>query len=295
MASDSVDRALITQFSDMIHVKAQQIRARLRPYVQIKPMTGDIMAYDGLGDVESREVSGRVVKTVFADIEHLRRKIPRKRFEVTLPIDGHDVDGMLLDPSGPYAEACIRAMERRFDRVCIESMFADVETGREFDTTTTFANDGGRTVDATAGLTYEKLLETEQNFTDDEVGTDLPETFVLGITGKEHTALMQESELTSGDFTRQFAIEKGQMVRAGAFELIRYGGQVNNPMLSVSGGTRDCFAMSTRGICVGISKQFKISIMPNPNYVDLKQVQIVFTLGAVRTEGKLVQKVQTTE
>jgi hypothetical protein len=295
MAMESIDNALITQFSDMIHVEAQQIRARLRPYVKIKKMTGDVYAYDGLGVIEAQEVQGRIQPTVFSDIEHLRRKIARRRFTVTLPIDDMDVRAVLLNPEGEYAGACIRAMERVFDKVVVDALFATVLTGRDFDTSVTYANDGGFTVDATSGLTYEKLLEIKQNYIDADVGNDIPELIVMGLSGDEHTDLMSEIELTSGDYTRQFVIEKGEISMALGMNLVKFAANANTPILSVSGGVRDCFAMSSRGICVGMSKEMSIKIDPRPDYVDVKQVQIVGILGAVRTEGVLIQKVQTTD
>lgn len=292
----SVDNALITQFSDMVHNETQQLKARLRPYTFIKKLSGDNFAYDGLGSVESKELKGRVVKTEFNDIEHLRRKIAKRRFVVTLPIDGDDVEGMLLDPQGQYAKAVVAAMERRFDRVAMEAAFADVRTGREFENTIDFATDGGLTVDATAGLTYEKLLEITQNFTDNEVGCEIPEKFFMSITGKEHTSLMGEAELTSGDFSRQFAIDKGQMVNAAGYDLIKYGANVKNPIveLNSAGTERHLVAASERAICVGIAKEIELKIQDRPDYVDVKQVQAIFTLGAVRTEGALIQKVRVT-
>lgn len=295
MAQETIDNVLTTQFSDMLHVKAQQIRARTRQFVQIKQMTGDLYAYDGLGSIEAQEVFGRIQKTEFSDIDHNRRKIARRRFSLTLPIDDMDVRGVLLNPEGEYAGASIRAMERVFDRVVSGSMFADVNTGRDFDNTVTFAADGGFTVDATAGLTYEKLLEIKQNFIDADVGNDIPETIYMGISGDEHTALMKETELTSGDFSRQFVVDKGEIVRAVGIELVRFAANAQTPILTVSGGVRSCFAASTRGTCVGLSKEMTLKIQDRPDYVDVKQVQINFILGAVRTEGVLVQKVNTTD
>ena len=279
----------------MLHVESQQIRSRLRPFFVIKPMIGDLFAYDGLGSVEAREVNGRIVKTIFDDIEHLRRKIRRRRFVVTLPIDASDVRGLLLDPQGQYAAACIRAMERQFDRVGVEAAFADVQTGRDFETTVTFANDGGLTVNATAGLTYEKLLEIGQNWLDNEVGTDIPEPMLFLITGDEHTALMKATELTSGDFSRQFVVDKGAIAKAAGLNLIPYGGTVQNPIIAVDSGTRDCVAVTSRGLAYGLSKEMAVKVEDRPDFVELKQVQIVGELGAVRTEGKLMQKVQTTD
>jgi hypothetical protein len=295
MSNQAIDNHLITQFSDMVHHNAQQILARFRPHVQIKPMTGDIYAYDGLGTIEAQELLGRINKTEFQDINHLRRKIVRRKFSVTLPIDDMDDRGMLIDPASEYVTATVRAMERVFDRVVAEAAFADVQTGRDFTTTVTFANDGGKTVNATSGLTYEKLLEIKQNFIDADVGTDIPESIVFAGSGDEHTALMKEIELISGDYSRQFAIDRGQIVRALGMDVVLFAGNAPSPILNVSGGTRDCIAMSSRAICVGLSKEMTIKIQDRPDFVDVQQVQITGILGAVRTEGALIQKVQTTD
>ena len=295
MAVPNIDVAMITQFSDMLQLKTQQIKARLRPYARIKPMKGDLFAFDGLGDIEAQEVNGRIQPTTFNDIDHLRRKIKRRRFVVTLPIDAMDTKGVLINPEGEYATACVRAMERVFDRVGVDALFASVSTGRDFETTVTYANDGGFTVDATAGLTYEKLLEIQQNWIDADVGNDVPETKVLGISGDEHTALMKETELISGDFSRQFVVDKGEIVQAAGLILIKFAGNARVPVLNVSGGTRDTFAITTRTLCYGLSKDMQITIKDRPDLVDVKQVQIIGILGAVRTEGVLAQKVQTTD
>ena len=292
---DTVDQALVTQFSDMVHHKAQQLKARLRPHVRMKKMTGDNFAYDGLDEVEAQELTARFNKTVFNDVEHDRRKIARRQFVVTLPIDGHDVAGMLLNPEKEYDTAVVRAMERVFDKVVIEAAFADIKIGREFESTETFAAGGGLTVDATAGLTYQKLLEIGENFIDNEVGTDVEEKLFLTITGNEHTDLMSEVELTSGDFVRDYFIEKGSMIRAAGFELIKYGANAKSPLFpDLGGGERNLIAASSRGLVVGISKDIKLKIEPRPDFVDLVQVQATFSLGCVRTEEKLLQKIRVT-
>lgn len=290
----SIDKALITEFSDMVHQEAQQTQSRLKPYANIKQMSGDLFAYDGLGRVEAREINGRVVKAEFDDIEHNRRKIRRRRFVVNLPIDASDVRGALLNPDSEYAKASAAAAVRQMDRVMAEAAFADIQTGREFDTTVTFAGDGGLTVDATAGLTYEKLLEIHENFIDEDVGIEMDEKLFLTITGKEHTQLMGETELTSGDFTRQMAVEGGKMVNAAGLDLIHFAANAPSPILTVSGGERQLIAGSSRGICLGISKDMAITINKRDDYIETSQVQIVMEIGAVRTEGALIQKVRTT-
>lgn len=294
MSTGTIDQALITQFSANVHVQAQQHKSRLRDQVILKPMSGDLFAYDGLEAVEAREVNARHADATFDDIIHNRRKIARRRFIVNLPVDDSDVRGVMQDVTGEYAAACVRAMARRFDRVVVEAAFADVLTGRDFDTTVTFGSDGGNTVTATSGFTYEKLLEIKKFWTNNEVGVDLSEEFMMLITGTEEESLMLETELTSGDFTRSKPVDEGQMARAVGMKLIVYGADVAIPMLAVSGGVRDNVAMTGRSICIGLSKDMTIKVQDRTDKVETMQVQVISQLGGVRTEGVLMQKVTTT-
>lgn len=288
----SIDKALVTEFSGMVHHEAQQLTSKMKPYAKLKPMQGDVFAYDGLGRVEAREVSGRNVPATFDDITHNRRKISRKRFVINLPVDSSDVRGALLDPDGEYAKAIAAGMNRQFDRVIQTAAFADVLTGRDFETTVTFASDGGLTVDATAGLTYEKLLEVNKNFIDTDVDYDMGS--FLQITGDEHTALMGEVELTSGDFTRDFVVEKGRIKRALGMDLLSFADSVSNPIIPTSGGERALIAAVKDAFCIGVSKEMQIKVMERNDLIETHQVQVLMEIGAVRTEGALVQKVRVT-
>lgn len=292
--ANEIDAALITQFSDMVHVKAQQMKSRLRPYLNMKKMIGDNWAYDGLGIVEATEQNARIAPVVFNSIDHLRRKIARRRFVVTLPLDSSDVRAVLTNPQNDYAGACSRAIERVFDRVGIECAFASVSTGRDFSTTVTAATDGVITVDATAGLTYEKMLEIRRRFHNNEVGNDMPERFLFLISGDEEAALMQETALINTLYTQTFVVDRGEITRAVGFELIRYGGNVATPLLAVSSGVRKCIALSDRGIVYGMSLDLQMKIQERADLVETTQVQAIIQLGAVRAEGVLVQQVNTT-
>lgn len=291
---DSIDKALVIQFSDMVHEQAQQMTSRLKPYVQLKQMTGDVFAYDGLGRVEAREVSGRNVAATFDDIAHNRRKITRSRYVVNLPVDASDVRGALINPESDYAKAIANAALRQYDRTIYNCAFASVLTGRDFETTVTAAADGVVTVDATAGLTYEKILEINQNFLNNDVGTELNEKIFLTITGAEGTSLMQEEELISSDFNRAFVVEKGRIMNACGIDLVHFAASVPNPIIPVVSSQRQLLAASSRGICLGISKEMSIKIQERNDLIETTQVQVVFEIGAVRTEGALVQKVTVT-
>lgn len=292
--ANEIDAALVTQFSDMVHVRAQQNKSRLRPYFQIRKMTGDVWAYDGLGIVEASEQNARIAPVQFDSIEHNRRRIGRRRFVVTLPLDSSDVRAVLTNPQNDYAGACTRAIERVFDRVCIQCAFASVLTGRDMTSTTTAASDGVLTVDATAGLTYEKLIEIRRRFHNNEVGNDMQERFVFLCSADEEAAMMQETVLINSLYTQQFVVDKGEITRAVGFDVIKYGGNVTNPLIAAASGTRNCIAASERGIVVGMSLDLSLKIQERPDYVETTQIQAIIQLGAVRTEGVLVQQVNTT-
>lgn len=290
-----IEQAQVIQFSSAVHLAAQQMKARFAPLFQVKQLNGKSFAYDGIGSIEAQELSGRFNRVSFSDLQVIRRKIGRRRFSLTLPIDEDDASKVLINQEAEYAQACSMAMARVYDRIGVEAALATVYTGEDMDTEVSFATDGGQTVTATSGLTYEKLLEVIQNFIDADVGNDMVESFVFCITGDEHTALMKEIELTSGDYSRQYNIEKGAIQDAVGLSLIKFAANATNPVLSVSGGVRSCIAMSTRGLCYAMPKQFEIKVQDRSDLVQTKQVQVNWTLGAVRTEGVLVQKVTTTD
>lgn len=295
MPMETIENVYITQFSDNLHIEAQQTIARTRPYVMMKRLEAEKFYYDGLGSIRSREIQGRHVAVAFDDIEFRRRKINKRRFAVTVPVDKEDVRSMLTDPQSDLAKACVAEMERVFDRIVVEAALATVYTGKDATTAVTATSDGVVTVNATAGLTYDKLLEIQKNWIDNEVGNEGMTDTVLMISGDEHSALMGETKLISGDYTRQFAVEKGRIQTALGMDLIKFGASVQEPILSVSGGVRSCIAMAKNAVCVGIAKNWDVKVQERTDLYETWQIQVTGTLGAVRTEGVLVQKVTTTD
>lgn len=294
--TQQIDTALVIQFSEQVHVKSQQMKSRLRDSTEQKMVTGQDYAYEDIGSLEAIEITSRHQPTVGQDITHGRRRIRMREFRATIYLDKKDQLETLIDPQRNYAQAVAMALYRKYDAIALEAAFADVNTGKDFSTVISFATDGGSTVTATAGLVYERLLDIEQNFIDNDVGTDMSEDYFLAITGEENKDLKGETELMSGDYSRQYAIDNknGALQYANGLELKHFAGSAPVPLLDVTGGVRSCVAASKRGICVGISEELTIEIDKRPDLNGLTQVQASMFMGGVRTEGKLVQKVTTT-
>lgn len=299
---NSINTRAARAFRGLMHVAQQQINARLKPYVDIVPLTtAEDMAYDGIGTIEPTDITGsRNPDADFSYIEFLRRQLSKSRFFINVPIDRKDKRDQITDPDGAVARACTMAMNRQFDREVVTAANASVLTGKNFGTTTTFANDGGTTVTATGGLTYEKILELNKGYTNSEARGDGHLGAVLLLTGDEEYQLMQELELISGDFTRQSVVDNGQLMTAVGNKIICYGADVTNPILGVSSTTRTCISFMPKsaqgpgGIVVGMSKDIETRVEDRTDKVETTQVKTVFEMGAVRTEGKLVQELTTT-
>lgn len=291
-----INNALVIQFSEQVHLKAQQMKSRLRDKTEQKMVKGEDYAYEDIGSLEAIEITSRHQDTVGQDITHGRRRIRMREFRATIYLDKKDQLETLIDPQRNYAQAVARALYRKYDKIAAEAAFASVYTGKDFSTVVTAANDGVDTITATGGLTYDKLLELEEEFIDDDVGTDEMEDYYLAITGEENTDLKGETELMSGDFSRQFAIDNknGRLQMANGFELVHFAANAAIPILDVTAAVRSCIAASKRGICVGISEELQVEIDKRPDKNNLVQIQASMFMGGVRAEGKLVKKVTTT-
>lgn len=291
-----IDPAKVIEFSGQVHVAAQQMTSRMRNYVQTRYIKGEDYAYDGIDDVEAIEITSRLQNTQGQTIDNNRRKIHMREFRATLLLDRKEQLEVIFDPKNQYAQAVARAMYRKFDRVALSSAFADVQTGKNFGTTITFAQDGGLTVDATGGFTYEKLQEIEANFEGNEVGTEMEEKMFGAISEQEKTDLLGENELISTQVvtTGRTGKNGSRLMEAGPFDIVTFGSRAKVPQLQVNAGVRDNVFGSARGICVGISEELNIEINQRADKNNAWQVQASMMMGAVRTEGKLINKVQTT-
>lgn len=295
MPNNSINNALIRQFSDRFHVTAEQTMSLLAHSVDVRAMTGDDFAYDRFGSLESSETIGRLQPVNLTDVDISRRQLTRQRHTLPVAFDSNDLDATLTDPKGQAAIGMVAAFNRTKDRTIVNACFADVKTGRNFTNTTTFLEDGGSVTDATGGLTYEKLLEIKRKFKSKNV--DIKD-ITLAISDEEEERLMQENKLTSRDFVTEYPIEGRMMRRVLDMRLVIFASDDKNPILNVENGVRDCIAIAQTpthsGMLLGVSKEINIKIQERPDLIDTTQIIGGYTIGAMRTEGALVQKIQTT-
>ena len=293
--TNQIDAALAIQFNDQVHLNAEQLQTRTRDKVDFVKMTTHDMTVETLDSIESIEITSRHQKTQAQDIVHGRRRLRMREFRCTILLDNKDEISVLTQPERNYAGAVARAMFRQFDRMVLEAALGTVYTGRDMTTSVTAASDGVSVVDATSGLTYEKLQEIKENFTGNEIGTDFKEDAYLLLSEEEGTDLMGEIELTSGDYTSDRSVEAGSVTRAIGMGITYFGGRVAQPILQVDGSNvRSCVALAAHGVQVGMAKDSEVYMDVRPDLNRSKQIQACLMMGAVRKEGVRVQEIQTT-
>lgn len=290
----SITDAFKSQFSDTVYRIAQQTMARMRSYVDIRPMNAEDLLLDRIGSIEAQELNTRFPIITPADVQWDRRRVAATRIGVAQFVDDWDAERLLTDPRSILAQRAAESLERKFDRIALTALTATVLTGRDGAVPVTAAADGVQTVDATGGFTYETLLRLSSNFQKNEVGTETPIRKCLVITEQEHEQLMKEGTLINGDFSKQYVVDKGYMTRALDFDILVYGSNMPNPMVPVVNGVRQCLCFASGAVVIGLSKAWDIKVKERNERWDTDQILASGRLGGTRMEGTKVQIVQTT-
>lgn len=301
--TQSIDQALVTQFSDMVHHDAQQMEFLAKGAVKEKLVRGNEFTYERLGTTSPIEITGRHQATQAQDVAHQRRGAKMRDFRLTLYLDQRDELEVLIDPESSYSQTIAYSMNVQKDRLCMEAALGDVLTGRKLDTTLTASADGVETIaSGSTGLTYAKLLEVRQRFIDAGViGMNPADRVYMAITGSQYQDVMQEEELISTDFSDGKPVNSGIIRTAAGVDLIQYPANVKDQesVIGKTGNDRHCIAWANSavesGICLGMTKDISLKINERPDLNNAKQIQATFYGEALRTEGVRVLQVDCQE
>lgn len=293
--NDFLNEVAKRKFADSMFEMAAQVAARLRAIVEIEPVDAEDLVLDRIHNVEVQEHIGRHPEIVPVDMRFDRRKLITKRVGVAFFVDEWDRVKVSGELDSKLAKRAGQAFERYFDRMVVAASLATVYTGKNGTTALSAASDDVVTVDCTSsGFTYDKLLEIDEKFQKYDIGTDMPVEKYLLISEQEHTALMKETKLISGDYSRQFVVDNGEIQRALGFKLIKFGSGASLPVLTVASTTRNCIALAAGGVKVGLTKSYKIEKEKVNNRWYTDQILASGNMGAVRMEGRRVIQVNTT-
>ncbi len=302
--SPSIDQAALQNFQDSFHELAQQTKSYLAAsgvikFVSSKGKTNNMAR---MGRLELTEVNTRNPDKQYGDYNVDNRQFSKRRFTKTIQVDAkHDINELIKDPTSDILRQLNNAKERVIDRIAVAAAVGAVLTGdpAAAPTSTSAATDGVLTVTATSGFVYSTVQSITQNFINNDVPYSAFSGAVIGITGKENTDLMGETEFINNQYISGRVVEKGVMDKAGAYRVELFAGSVNggitvvNPILPEGASTRSCVVLCPDSVAMSMEVAI-MGVEKSATKVNSWDITIDLWINAMRTEGVLVQIVTTT-
>lgn len=302
--SPSIDQGAKLIFQDNFFELAQQTNSKLAATGAITylPAMGKTNNMARIGRIELTEVNTRNPDKQYGEYSLDNRQFTKRRFTRTVQIDAkYDINELLKDPTSNILKELNNAKERVIDRIAVTQAIGSVLTGAPdaAATTTSAATDGVITVDATSGLTYEKIQEITQNFINNDLPYDLIQGSTLCVTGAENSDLMSEVEFINNDYIDARPVSDGVVKKAGTYNVVLFAGSVtggitvSNPILTEATTTRSCVVMTKDSVAMAMELG-DMGVEKATNKVNSYDITIDFWINAMRTEGVRVQVVTTT-
>lgn len=302
--SPSLSRGQLQNFSSNFFALAQQENSYLGSSAAVVYVPSNGKAYNmgRIGGLDLVEANVRNADLQIGDYDLDNRQLTWRLFTRTIQIDKkYDVADLIADPTSALMQELVKAKNRVIDRIIVEAAAGSVQTGSMDSalTTTSASTDGVLTVTATSGFTYAKVTEITENFINNQLQPEMFRGSVIALTGNEHTDLMNEVEFTSNDYISARPVESGMIQRAGMYELAMFAGSVNggitvsNPILTESGGTRNCLVLAPGSVAMAMEVT-RFDVVPAADKVNSNNITLALKIGAMRTEGARVQIVTTT-
>lgn len=288
-------------FQAKLHAALGQMKPRLFGSVMSEVMEGAETYIQGVGTLTSRKINETNPTSNPQEANFWRRQCVTERSVVEVIVDNKEARQLITSPTSALVQECIKAAYRDMDKTGVTAAFADVKYGRLGASTITFASDGGRTINATGGITYDLWRDIIEYFHEKEIGLDDQKQILFACTEQEVEQLLKLSQLTSRDFERAFMASfsgpNGTMDSANGIRIIQYGSDPDgmDPILDVNSGTRDCIALTNTGLEYRVGGNLELDVVETKEtYIDSTIIRVKFDVGAVRVRGAEITKFQTT-
>ncbi len=214
-----------------------------------------------------------------------------------------DVSKAIADPTSSLMVNAVAAGNRQIDRVCATASTATVQVGAPESTKTSvaFAADGGRTLDATGGITEAILRKIAKNFQNSGLVDDTEwQNSAVFVTGSEEAQFLSLDKLVNRLYTTYSDENKVRCQRI--FDTYKVfvvpgsdeNGTIPNPILAETSSKRTCLVLAPGALVAKIDVKEVEHFPKMETYLNAQMVRVKLEVGACRTEGARVQKLETT-
>lgn len=302
--SPSIDQGALLNFNDNFHALAQQTTSKLAATKAITYLSskGKTNNYARIGRIELDEVNSRNPDKQYGDYALDNRNFTKRRFTKTITIDAkYDINELIKDPTSSILEQLNNAKERVIDRIALAAAVGSVLTGAPdaATTSTTAAQDGVITLDATGGTTYEIIQQITEAFINNDLQYAEFQGATLCITGTENTDLMGEVQFINQDYIRSAVEMAGAAQNVGTYNVALFAGSktggvtVISPIVPEGTSTRQCVCLAPQSIAMAMELG-DLDVAKSSRKVNSWDITIDFWINAMRTEGARVVIFNTT-
>jgi hypothetical protein len=214
------------QYATNVELLLQQKGGKFLRAVDTGSYKGDQASpVDQLGAVEASEVTTRFADMPRTDAPTARRWVFPTDYDVNQMIDQFDKLRLLSDPQSKYVMNAHLAMGRKQDLEIIKAFTGTAKTGINGGTSTSFT--AANEVDVATGgansrINVAKIRAVKELMETNHIDFEMEEAFI-GITAKDHSALLNEIQIVGRDFKNGEApiLVKGKVTEFLGFQFIQ--------------------------------------------------------------------------
>lgn len=296
--SNSITTAQVQQYATNVGMLLQQQGSRLRGAFQVYQLYGKAAeVLEQFGQVSAVKNLARHSDTPLVGVPQDRRWCYPTDYDWADLIDNQDKLRLLIDPTGPYAQAGAWALGRAQDDELINGFFGSNNTGENGSTATGTLgayNSASQVVtvqvgaSSNVGLNVAKLRAAKKILMASEVDIDTEQLFVA-VTASQHDNMLNEAQAVSLDYNTRPVLVDGRITGFMGFNFIHSeripGAPSYQGSLSTGGQTFVPF-WAKSGAALGVWNDIAASVDRRPDKRNSMQVYVTGTFGATRLEEK---------
>jgi hypothetical protein len=286
----------VQQFSTNVELLLQQKGSKLRGAVTVGSYVGkQASPVDQIGSVEAQRVTSRFAAMNRVDAPTDRRWVRPVDYDLPQLIDHFDKLRLLTDPESVYVLNAMHALGRKIDYEICSAFTGSAATGEQGATSTSFT--AANEVDVATGgansrLNVAKLIAVKELMMANHIDFDA-ETAYVGITAKDHSALLNEIQITSMEFNggAKPVLQDGKVVQFLGFQFIHCE-LIETVLAGTNEVTLPVWVKS--GMHLGIWNDLQSSISQRHDLQgEPYQAYCLGTFGATRLEEKKVYAIES--
>ena len=293
--SFQVTEAMVQQYGTNFRQLYQQRQSRLAPWCQIESgIVGQSKSVERVGKAEAYDITSRHADTKYVEVPHSRRWLDLADKGWAELVDEMDKIRMLADPTSPYSQLAVAALNRAKDDIILAAARGNARTNGGL-----IALPSSQKIAVSgSNLTMAKLLATKEILDANEVDDDQSMAMdgqssteqssrVIVVNAKMLTNLYGTTEIKSVDYNSVKALAQGQIDTFLGFKFVRSERIAKDATATT--GYAVAYAKSCIGLGIGKDIVSSIDVLPSKNYS--VQVYARMSIAAARLEDEGVVEV----